>query len=550
MKRTRSAPVLDCHELPALPRLAWLAIAEPDGRRVQVYHGTAVERASDWVVEGTWDGEFAAGDFHRSPHFFGTGIRLDGAAVHFVPSSALVNRLLYCQYRDHLVVSNSLVLLLGFTGAVLDPAHDYRAETYTIRRGPADYRRAFRVLHPEIATFYQVYDQSLVVDGPDLRFESVRSIARLWSFEDYHTRVTDALRQLHANYTSPRRRARMAAFATISSGYDSTAVAVLVKDLGIELCFTCRRSNSHIPSWLSRNAALDDGKPIADLLGLRTVYLDTDRAHMSEDELYFLAPGCAPTSTVLHSLARHLDQRSPMTAAIVFTGFQGDEVWDTNAYERVYQDDGVVRGDPGALMLSEIRLKCGMINVAVPSLFARSISDLARITNSREMAPWRMDTEYDRPIARRIVESAGVPRALFGVRKKAVVERPTYPIHRELRRQFFAYLRATQHRSPHFVYLHRILNALVYPFVRSWHLARRGLFRIEPPSTSVAYVWPRTDLPRALFLWAAGALAVRLGTLLEAAGVRPSGSTRRPSPVPRAPLGLARAGGAPRGLER
>jgi hypothetical protein len=545
MKRIPSTPTLVCHELPVLPRLAWLAIAEPDRRRVHVYHGTAVEHTAEWVVEGTWDSEYAAGDFHRSAHFFGTGIRVEGGAVHFVPSSALVNRLLYCQYRDHLVVSNSLAVLLGFTGAALDPAHDYRAETYTIRRGPADYRRAFRVLHPDIVTFYQVYDQSLIVDGPDVRFESFRTTARLDSFDDYRARVAATLRQLHANYTSPQRRAPMAAFATISSGYDSTATAALVKDLGVELCFTCRRSNSHIPSWLSRNAGLDDGKPIADILGLRTIYLDTDRARMSEDELYFLAPGCAPTSTVLHSLTRHLDQRGPLTSAVVFTGFQGDEVWDTNAYERVYQDDGVVRGDPGALMLSEIRLKCGMINVAVPSLFARSISDLSRITNSPEMAPWRIDSDYDRPIARRILESAGVPRALFGVRKKAVVERPTYPIHRELRRQFFAYLRATQHRSPRFVYLHRVLNGLVYPFVRSWHLARRRLLRIEPPSTPVAYVWPRTDLPRALFIWAAGALAVRLGTLLEAAGVRLPGSTRRLSPTPRAPLGLARASVGP-----
>jgi hypothetical protein len=234
----------------------------------------------------------------------------------------------------------------------------------------------------------------------------------------------------------------------------------------------------------------------------------------------------------------------------VFTGFQGDEVWDTNSYERVYQDDGVVRGDPGALMLSEIRLKCGMINVAVPSLFARSIGDLARIASSREMAPWRISREYDRPIARRIVESAGVPRALFGVRKKAVVERPTFPIHRELRRQFFAYVRATHRRSPRFVYLHRLLNGVAYPFVRTWHLARRALFRIEPPSTPWAYVWPRIDLPCALFVWAAGALASRLGTLLDAAGVRLSGSTRRPSPVPRHPLEIARTTGGPRAVER
>jgi len=31
-----------------------------------------------------------------------------------------------------------------------------------------------------------------------------------------------------------------------------------------------------------------------------------------------------------------------------------------------YQDEGIVRGDTAALMLSEIRLKSGFVNVAVP----------------------------------------------------------------------------------------------------------------------------------------------------------------------------------------
>jgi len=538
--RPISTATLHCHEVAGLQRLGWLAIVEPrrteggeGGRRVRVYHGTAVERRDEWIVEGTWDAEFRNGDFHQSNHFFGTGIRVDGGAVHFVPSSALVNRLIYCDYRDHLVVSNSLALMLGFTGAALDPAHDYRAETYAIRQGPAAYQRAFRVLHPEIVTFYQVYDESLVVAGSEIRFESRRTAPALASFEQYRALVEDALQKLRANYASPERRAPMGAFATISSGYDSTAAAVLIKDLGIELCFTSRRSNSHIPPWLSPQAGLDDGKPVADLLGLRTEYLERRRSRITDDELYFLAPGCAPTSTALHSLARHLEQRDG--AAVVYTGFQGDEVWDTNPWERVYQDRGVLRGDTAALMLSEIRLKCGMVNIAVPSLFARSIRDLAVIATSPEMARWRVPGDYDRPIPRRILESAGVPGRLYGGRKKAVVERPTYPMQRELRRQFFAYLRGTQNCSALFVHLHGVLNSVAWPFVRSWHLMRKKLFKIEPPNTPWAYLWPRVDFPRALFIWAASVLAARFATQLDAAGVKQPGSTRRNSPPPPPP---------------
>jgi len=35
-----------------------------------------------------------------------------------------------------------------------------------------------------------------------------------------------------------------------------------------------------------------------------------------------------------------------------------------------------------------------------------------------EMAPWRLNSAYDRPIPRRILEEASVPRELFGMRKE------------------------------------------------------------------------------------------------------------------------------------
>src|SRR2546426_8632962 len=50
------------------------------------------------------------------------------------------------------LVANSLALLLGFTGATLEPGHDYRAETYAIRQGVRGYPKAFVVRHPEIAS--------------------------------------------------------------------------------------------------------------------------------------------------------------------------------------------------------------------------------------------------------------------------------------------------------------------------------------------------------------------------------------------------------------
>src|SRR3989442_6631885 len=103
-------------------------------------------------------------------------------------------------------------------------------------------------------------------------------------------------------------------------------------------------------------------------------------------------------------MPRHIERSGAV--GVLFTGFQGDEVWEINRWERVYQDADILRGDTTALMLSEIRLKSGFINVPVPSLFARSLRDLVAIALSVEMAPWRLGSDYDRPIPRRSLEGS------------------------------------------------------------------------------------------------------------------------------------------------
>src|SRR5206468_11356948 len=116
-------PSLDFHEVAALPRLAWLAVVERGAARARVYHGPAVECRDRWMVEGVWDGDFAAGGFHDSPHFFGSGIRVDGDRLLFVPSSALVDRVLYCQDRGRVVVPTALSSFSPFPGAGSNPAN-------------------------------------------------------------------------------------------------------------------------------------------------------------------------------------------------------------------------------------------------------------------------------------------------------------------------------------------------------------------------------------------------------------------------------------------
>src|ERR1700741_1434811 len=115
-----------------LPKLMWLAVVQPESKTLTVLHGSAVECRDQWFVEGIWDGEFARGEFHRSEHFFGSGVRVDGDRVYCVASSALVDPLFYCRQGETTMVSNSAILLLAFTDSHLDKRHDYNVESSSI----------------------------------------------------------------------------------------------------------------------------------------------------------------------------------------------------------------------------------------------------------------------------------------------------------------------------------------------------------------------------------------------------------------------------------
>src|SRR3989475_12973001 len=59
-------------------------------------------------------------------------------------------------------------------------------------------------------------------------------------------------------------------------------------------------------------------------------------------------------------------------------------------------------------------------DTATTEIYTLSLHDALPIwiSRSREMAPWDVDAGYSRPICRRILETAGVPREAFGVRKQ------------------------------------------------------------------------------------------------------------------------------------
>lgn len=66
---------------------------------------------------------------------------------------------------------------------------------------------------------------------------------------------------------------------------------------------------------------------------------------------------------------------------------------------------------------TDFRIRVGYLHFPIPYICAMHSPHLYAITRSEEMGPWTLGVSYDRPIARRLAEEAGVSRALFGQRK-------------------------------------------------------------------------------------------------------------------------------------
>lgn len=483
--------------VPAFPRLGWLAILPRDGGDVTAFHGAGVETCDTWLVEGVWDGRFENGDFHRSEAFFGSGVRIDGTRVIASASTALVDRLLYCSSADQVTVSNSLALLLAFTDARLDIGHDYRPDCSASLQGIFGQPRAFRVAHPTITAFQQLYHGNLVVSQEPSVIELRSGPHRFDTFDAYVDRLRATLLTIKGNYESSRRMAPMPAFTTLSSGYDSTAVSCLAREVGVNACFTTRAPGG--------GAGLEDGAAVAAALGLTPHCLSLPTPAVGADERHFIAPSMWGSEIVFRGMAERIEAGG--ASAVVFTGYHGDKVWDAHIPAPYLRDD-ILRGDTSGLNLSEIRLKSGFINLAVPFLFARNIAHIAAISRSPDMAPWRLQTSYDRPIPRRIGETAGIPRTAFGQRKRVVMTHYNYPWNGSLREEFLRWLRVECAIGRSRVGAYEALDRLGSTLGRAMVAVGCGDdLALRPQQLKRLALPGRTDLRQLMFKWAASSLA-------------------------------------------
>jgi len=389
-------PVLPALErLPGLPSAAWLYHRDSAG--ASILAGPGVEAFQNGIFEGCWSGPFEQAGFAGAPNVFGTGLTVGPGGARFVTPTQPQRDLVAWIGRDSVTVANSLAFLLEFRGITLPYADWGRRFCALIKGIDADYQNLWQTDEGRLVRV--TYDDFEICDG-ELRTFRPDPGPEFPDFATYRDYLRDTLRLAFANGRDPARRRPLRTVGTASSGYDSLASAALAAEFGLDAIVTLKQD---------RDGQHDSGEEGAAGLGCRTVARSFERGSATQSaEAEFIATGSGGEDLQFSVFA------DEFADAMVVTGCRGDTLWG------MYRDPSAtfLRGDRSGSSFSEFFLRIGATAVPVPMISARRSRDIRRISLSAEMAPWRIGGGYDRPIARRIAEDAGVRREVFGQQKR------------------------------------------------------------------------------------------------------------------------------------
>jgi len=104
---------------------------------------------------------------------------------------------------------------------------------------------------------------------------------------------------------------------------------------------------------------------------------------------------------------------------VLILGDFGGSAWDPKKARTSDQLGQTWIRHTHGLSAIEFRLRVGYLAFAPATIALRHNRIIHAIATSEAMRPWSVGGDYDRPIARRIAEEAGLPRDRFGIQKFA-----------------------------------------------------------------------------------------------------------------------------------
>lgn len=380
-----------------LPPLAWLLIHERGEDRARVLVGASVRATEDAFWEGV-NPCFRQPERTPEHHFpLCTGCVIRGGEIVAFTPGHIFDRLFLIRRDGRLLLSNCLPFVLRAAGAQLDP----RDLLFHWRFGVIQAHRQTAPLERGHVEFF--HNTNVVIgQGHQVRCEAKPLSPDFNGFAEYREKVEAYLQEV-SDALRDERGIRYEPVSTISSGYDSAAAAVLAKSIGATRTLTISDSRYG-------EADDDSGAAIAERLGMSVstrTREDYRRSGFEAERLFYMCG--IPEDIIFHSFADEL----PRT--LLFTGHKGDTMWDING-----RPVGSWSLDPGGATMQSFRLRADFVHFP-PAFFGWARHEkVIEISRSEEMKPWSVGASYDRPIPRRIVEEAGVPRDWFGMKKRAV----------------------------------------------------------------------------------------------------------------------------------
>jgi hypothetical protein len=389
------------NEVGPWPPNAWLAKCEAGDDRVSVLHGCGVETCAEFFCEAVWAGSYGDGDFDRTDIVAGSGGRLRAEGVTFVGSGNVVDRLNSYTNGNTAWVSNSLACLLTGIDADVDIVYpNYYEDFFSIAHGLKKYKHN---VHTGRGNATLTYFDNLHWDGRNLALKPKPNTRRDFAnFDAYVGFLRSALSAVADNMAAIERRAPYSSLATTSTGYDAPMVTALLAEVG------CKETVCFDQSHQGEN---DSGDEIAKILKVspRKIPLGGWRS-LPTPEPAFLAGNSIGEELRFKSAEAMLKDR------VLFTGYLGDKMWGLDNHEDLTPD--YVRTDCAGSGFTEYRLWARFIHCPLPCWGGRQVADIRNVSQQAELNPWRLNNGYDRPIPRRILEEKGVPRELFGIRKR------------------------------------------------------------------------------------------------------------------------------------
>jgi hypothetical protein len=299
-----------------------------------------------------------------------------------------------------------------------------------MREGLNRYKRSIPTQSSDI---HVAYYHNLLYDGQEMHeVEKPYDTPSFKCYADYFGFLTDSARRLGSNLADPSRRHAIVPLASISSGYDSGASAVIAKYAGCKEAVTISNATTVLPRS-------DSGLQIAGHLGMNCrSYRQSPRLYRQEETVWAIAGRPAGLNLTIFDF--------PQPLCLFFTGYRGDSVW----VRAVTDTELFATPSIAGLALCEFRLIQGLFHCVAPFCGSRNLRQIQAVNFLPEMEPWTLHRDYDRPIPRRMLEEAGVPRGLFGNRKEVTSAESFFiwPFSRESMSSFAQYLRQRRLYAP------------------------------------------------------------------------------------------------------